>query len=408
MTHYLIEFRFFGKEKLELKNLIREFRREFKLRRTRCRPIPHVTLVESFYTINERRLISDFEELCSKQPMMLFKTKGFGVFDGSRVVFIDIEPDETLDNFRWELSKKLRGYCKLSPRDLERKFSFHATIAMKLRWDKFNFIKSCIDGHSEPELTHCVMRVTLLKGQKILREYDFSLRGLLNRREAKSRPILSESYNRLPNYCKEKVGNIVEVDTNNIGAEGEIFLISDLHLDHGRIIGYCNRPFKSVGEMNDFIVNTWNKTVSKNDIVFFLGDMACGRGSRKTRYWLNKLNGNITFIKGHHDRSRRINFRDKLILNCDGQKFLLLHNPADTPRDWKSWVIHGHTHNNNPRYPLVSKKNKTVNVSAELLDYKPVLLEELIGLIGSKKDNSNERGVDNNQGKVCSYCGKKN
>ena len=139
-----------------------------------------------------------------------------------------------------------------------------------------------------------------------------------------------------------------------------IFFISDLHLDHANIIKYCNRPFKNVREMNDFIVSNWNKTVGKNDIVCFLGDMAYGRWSRKTSYWLNQLNGKITFIKGAHDRSRRIKFYDRLILRYKDRRFLLVHNPRDVPFGWKDWVIHGHTHNNKPEYPLVSKENKTI------------------------------------------------
>jgi len=212
MTHYLIEFRFFGKAKHELKDLIWGLDRKFRLGHARRhRPVPHITLAGPFYTKDEKRLISDFEELCAKQPIMAFKVKGFGTFDDTRVVFIDIEPDETLNKFRWELSKKLSNYCSLTQYDLERKFSFHATIAMKLRWDKFNKIKEYIETKPEPEFTHFVMRVTLIKNSKILREHDFFLRRSLSRREAKSRLILSESYERLENFVQkmDRVGGVL-------------------------------------------------------------------------------------------------------------------------------------------------------------------------------------------------------
>jgi len=55
----------------------------------------------------------DFEELCAKRPIMTFKVKEFGTFDNTRVVYLNIEPNETLDGFRWELSNKLRDYCNL-------------------------------------------------------------------------------------------------------------------------------------------------------------------------------------------------------------------------------------------------------------------------------------------------------
>jgi 2'-5' RNA ligase len=91
---------------------------------------------------------------------MTFKVKGYGTFDGTRVVFVDIEPDESLDRFRWELSKKLRQYCNLTRFDLERKFYFHATLAMKLGPRKFEKIKKYIETQPESESTHHVMRVT--------------------------------------------------------------------------------------------------------------------------------------------------------------------------------------------------------------------------------------------------------
>jgi calcineurin-like phosphoesterase family protein len=262
---------------------------------------------------------------------------------------------------------------------------------MKLGRDKFGRVKDYILTKPEPESTQYVMRVTLIKNSKILREYDFFLRKSLRRWEAKSRLILKGSFKKFLEKAGqaeakrlEKTWYADEVDVSDILKEGKskIFLISDLHLDHANIIKYCNRPFRSVSEMNDFIVNTWNKTVGKNDIVYFLGDMAYGRGSRKTRFWLEKLNGNIVFIKGSHDKSRHIKFYDRLVLNCRGHRFLLIHNPRDAPGDWGDWIIHGHTHNNSPEYPLVSKKNRTINVSAELLDYKPIQIEDLLKLIG--------------------------
>jgi len=42
--------------------------------------------------------------------------------------------------------------------------------------------------------TNHIMRVTLLKCQKILYEYDFTNRKLLNRRQAKSKRELSKTF----------------------------------------------------------------------------------------------------------------------------------------------------------------------------------------------------------------------
>ena len=58
------------------------------------------------------------------------------------------------------------------------------------------------------------------------------------------------------------------------------WIISDLHFDHDEVIQYCNRPFTNVDEMNETILENWNKTIKKNDSVFFLGDLVTGHDAR--------------------------------------------------------------------------------------------------------------------------------
>ena len=99
MTHYLIEFRFFGGAKKEIKKLVYSLDDKFHLRRTR-RHIPHITLAGPFFTSQEKKLISDFKEICSQQPVMEFEINGFGTFDSTRVVYLDIDPDEKLKFFK--------------------------------------------------------------------------------------------------------------------------------------------------------------------------------------------------------------------------------------------------------------------------------------------------------------------
>jgi len=47
---------------------------------------------------------------------------------------------------------------------------------------------------------------------------------------------------------------------------------SDYHFSHFNIIRYCNRPFKTVEEMNETIIRKHNERVKPKDTVFFLGD----------------------------------------------------------------------------------------------------------------------------------------
>jgi calcineurin-like phosphoesterase family protein len=53
-----------------------------------------------------------------------------------------------------------------------------------------------------------------------------------------------------------------------------IFFTSDTHFNHKNIIKLCNRPFTSIEEMNEKIIENWNNIVKPEDIVWHLGDFA--------------------------------------------------------------------------------------------------------------------------------------
>ena len=162
------------------------------------------------------------------------------------------------------------------------------------------------------------------------------------------------------------------------GIRPRIFLTSDLHLGHENIIKYCNRPFDSVHEMNSVLIENWNKTINKNDIVYFLGDLAFSRGNKeKVLCFMNSLNGKKIFIRGNHDRF--LKSYHHLILKYKGKSFYLVHNPYDIPSYWKGWAICGHTHN---KGQFIDKIKKRINVSTELTEYCPISLDKIMRIIG--------------------------
>ena len=154
-----------------------------------------------------------------------------------------------------------------------------------------------------------------------------------------------------------------------------IYVISDLHLNHKNIIKYCNRPFSSVEEMNNTILRNWNKTVKDNDFVYLVGDL-CFDGKRGVTAadWLNRLNGEVLLIRGNHDKSGV----ERCFLEYKGYGFLLVHFPQNREK-WENWMIHGHKHSNDVNtFPFVNMKNKTVNVSVEMINYTPVSIDRII------------------------------
>jgi len=164
--------------------------------------------------------------------------------------------------------------------------------------------------------------------------------------------------------------------------EKNIFLISDTHFDHKNIIRFCRRPFRSRGHMNYALIKNWNNSIDKNDIVFFLGDMVYGRGSRHIDYWLRRLKGKIYFVNGNHEmKSRIVKFYYKLIIKYNNKKFLLVHDPKDIPSSWREWVICGHHHNNRIKdHPFINGRTKMINVGVELIGYSPLNINKLFDL----------------------------
>lgn len=83
----------------------------------------------------------------------------------------------------------------------------------------------------------------------------------------------------------------------------KIFFTSDIHFYHINIIEYCKRPFNSVHEMNEEIIQRWNQRVPHDGIVFIIGDVALGgKGSSiGLANILSRLNGRLFLIPGNHD-----------------------------------------------------------------------------------------------------------
>lgn len=51
----------------------------------------------------------------------------------------------------------------------------------------------------------------------------------------------------------------------------KVWLISDNHFNHQKIIEYCNRPFKTVEQMNEEMIKKWNSMVKEDDKIYHLG-----------------------------------------------------------------------------------------------------------------------------------------
>ncbi len=69
-----------------------------------------------------------------------------------------------------------------------------------------------------------------------------------------------------------------------------IFFTSDLHLGHENCIRLCNRPFSSIEEMDETLIENWNHKVTGKDTVYILGDLIY-RSQKPPEEYLRRLRG---------------------------------------------------------------------------------------------------------------------
>jgi 2'-5' RNA ligase len=195
MTRYLIDIRLMGSVKHQIRTLSDRLEEKFSLGNKQV--APHITLAGPFSTKNEEKLVEDFTRVCSDQKEVpKYEVGGYGFFDDTRVVFVTITPDETLKQFRYQLSRVISPYCSLRDYDLDSAdtFRFHATLAMKLDLLTFLRIKWYFRGQEHVIYRHHPIRATLLRNAKILCEYDFIQNRMLSRAQALSRATMKRDF----------------------------------------------------------------------------------------------------------------------------------------------------------------------------------------------------------------------
>lgn len=157
----------------------------------------------------------------------------------------------------------------------------------------------------------------------------------------------------------------------------QTYFTSDTHLWHKNILNFENRPFASVEEMNDSMIQNWNEQVNDEDIIYHLGDLCFGNFD-KTVDALKRLKGKIILIKGNHDPSKyykKINEMGLLhgyhevgtVLKHKKHQMWLTHYPFDIGVRPRMWSIHGHIHGEESN--LINQIN--VGVDSPHFKHKP-------------------------------------
>lgn len=181
----------------------------------------------------------------------------------------------------------------------------------------------------------------------------------------------------------------------------KIWFTSDTHFGHQNILRFCERPFVSIEEMDNTIIERWNLKVGKDDIVFHLGDFAFATNKRWQEL-ISLLNGKIYLILGNHDITRwpgtytmqlfdRV--ENQMMLKIDNKyKVYLNHFPFlcydGTYRNPEDCTIqlHGHVHE---RVGGIGKDDQRLqyrfpyqyDVGVDNNNFYPVSWEEILKII---------------------------
>ena len=158
-----------------------------------------------------------------------------------------------------------------------------------------------------------------------------------------------------------------------------VYFTSDWHLGHKNILKY--RPqFKSIEEHDNTFITNFNETISKRDIVYFLGDIVFTDDAleqfKQLRYCRKIL------YLGNHDYLHSTKYTgvfDEVYGIRSFKSYWLSHCPIH-PQEMRNRKgnIHGHLHNNyvqNPGYE--SRDTRYYNVSPEKNDFKLVNFEDI-------------------------------
>jgi calcineurin-like phosphoesterase family protein len=153
------------------------------------------------------------------------------------------------------------------------------------------------------------------------------------------------------------------------------------------MVKLCGRPLN----FNEKIANNWDKLIDKNDTVLHLGDLAIWFGPSRDIWhkFSSQRPGKKFLIRGNHDIYQSYSYalydykllEESFVTEIGQTKICFSHEPQP-PEDW-DLNIHGHIHNNYHvlDYDFDHLSDKHINMSAEVREYKPWKLKDILNEI---------------------------
>ena len=162
-----------------------------------------------------------------------------------------------------------------------------------------------------------------------------------------------------------------------------VYFTSDHHFGHSGARGFYRRPFASVAEMDQAMIDRWNSVIKPEDEVWHLGDFAVRQPAGRVASLLSELHGQKHLITGNND--------DAGVTGCTGWKSVQSY--AEVTIDGSSLILcplpfglwggkgkgainlHGHSHGRLKPLP------RQFDVGVDVWDFQPVTLAQLVGRV---------------------------
>lgn len=175
------------------------------------------------------------------------------------------------------------------------------------------------------------------------------------------------------------------------------YFTSDPHFGHENVIRFCARPFQSLTQMHERLIENYNSRVKETDRCFFLGDVFFNKHA-EAEILLKQMHGEKILIQGNHDNLShtqylRIGFSmvlQEAVIKINGNRVTLSHFPfwpnwyqrlfiprADLrcersrPVDRGQWLLHGHVHK------AWFMNGKQINVGVDRSRFYPISQTEI-------------------------------
>jgi len=160
---------------------------------------------------------------------------------------------------------------------------------------------------------------------------------------------------------------------------------------HKKIIELTKRPFETVEQMNNAIIERWNSVVSPQDTVYHLGDFTLGGLTIFYKYFY-QLNGNMKIVPGNHDRKWLKDYNGDgefeilpplYLFNHGDINIVLCHYPLlEWQGIYRGWThLYGHVHGS------IKGVGLSLDVGVDCHSFYPLSLDEVVSKM---KEKTNE------------------